>query len=97
MHLYQGTSDQFIGDAVQNRLATQLAERFFEEFRYKPPPNEVMSWRNSLAAMANVLQLADLTDQGVPVELKLPLSSKRLDVNVTGSNPQVGDAAVIIE
>ena len=97
MHLYQGTSEQFIADAVQARLANLLADRFFEEFRYRPAPSEVMSWRNSLAAMANVLQLADLTDQGVLVELKLPLSSKRLDVMITGSNPTTGDAAVIVE
>ena len=47
--------------------------------------------------MANVLQLADMRDQGILVELKLPLTSKRLDVMVTGSNPIVGDAAVIVE
>ena len=64
MHLYQGTSQQFIADATQARLANQLADRFFEEFRYRPAPSEVMSWRNSLGAMANVLQLADLRDQG---------------------------------
>jgi hypothetical protein len=80
VHLYQGTSEQFIADAVQARLANQLADRFFQGFRYKPSPSEVMSWRNSLGAMANVMQLADLRDQGVLVELKLPLSSKRLDV-----------------
>jgi hypothetical protein len=97
VHLYQGTSEQFIADAVQARLASQLADRFFQEFRYKPAQSEVMSWQNSLAAMANVLQLADLRDQGIIVELKLPLSSKRLDVMITGSNPAVGDAAVIVE
>ncbi len=97
MHLYQGTSEQFIADATQARLASHLAQRFFEEFRYKPAPSEVMAWQNSLAAMAHVLQLADLRDQGILVELKLPLTSKRLDVMVTGSNPQVGDAAVIVE
>jgi uncharacterized protein len=97
MHLYQGTSEQFIADAVQARLANLLADRFFDEFRYRPAPSEVNSWRNSLAAMANVLQLADLRDQGVLVELKLPLSSKRLDVLITGSNPTTGDAAVVVE
>ncbi len=98
MHLYQGTSEQFIADAVQARLANQLADRFFDEFRYRPPTSEATSWRNSLAAMANVLQLADLRDQGVLVELKLPLSSKRLDVLVTGSNPDTKrDSAVIVE
>ncbi len=87
MHLYQGTSEQFIADATQARLANQLADRFFDEFRYRPPPSEVHAWQNSLGAMATVLQLADLTDQGILVELKLPLSSKRLDVLITGSNP----------
>jgi len=33
VHLYQGTSEQFIADAVQGRLANRLADRFFEEFR----------------------------------------------------------------
>lgn len=97
MHLYQGTSEQFIGDATQARIANLLSDRFFVEFRYRPAPSEVTSWRNSLSAMANVLQTADLTDQGILVELKLPLSSKRLDVMVTGSNPVTGDAAVIVE
>jgi hypothetical protein len=97
VHLYQGTSEQFIADAIQARLAGQLAQRYFDEFRYKPAPSEVTSWQNSLRAMANVLQLADMRDQGILVELKLPLTSKRLDVMVTGSNPIVGDAAVIVE
>ena len=98
MHLYQGTSEQFIADAVQARLANLLADRFFDEFRYRPSPSEVTSWRNSLVAMANVLQLADLRDQGVLIELKLPLSSKRLDVLITGSNPDTKrDSAVIVE
>ena len=67
-----------------------LSDRFFDEFRYRPAPSEVTSWRNSLGAMAHVLQVADLTDQGILVELKLPLSSKRLDVLITGSNPTTG-------
>jgi hypothetical protein len=56
MHLYRGTTEQFIGDAVRATLANQLAERFFEEFRYKPSPSEVTSWHNSLSAMSNALQ-----------------------------------------
>jgi hypothetical protein len=39
LHLYQGSSEQFIADAVQARLANQLADRFFEEFRYKASPS----------------------------------------------------------
>jgi hypothetical protein len=40
LHLYRGTTEQFIADAVQSRLATQLSDRFLEEFRYKPAPPE---------------------------------------------------------
>ena len=97
MHLYRGTTQQFIGDAVRNRLASQLADRFFDEFRYRPSPSEVTSWQNSFRAMSDVLVLADLTDQGILVELKLPLTSKRLDCLITGSNPKSGDSAVIVE
>jgi uncharacterized protein len=97
MHLYQGTTEQFIGHAINARIAGLLSQRWFDEMRYKPSPGEVTSWQNSLRAMANVLQLADLRDQGILVELKLPLTSKRLDVVVTGSNPDVGDSAVIVE
>src|SRR4051794_26961713 len=75
-----------------------LSDRWFDEFRYRPSPSEVTSWRNSLSAMAHVLQVADLTDQGILVELKMPLSSKRLDVLITGSNPDTRrDSAVIVE
>ena len=98
MHLYQGSTRQFIADATQARLANMLSDRWFDEFRYRPSPSEVTSWRNSLSAMAHVLQAADLTDQGILVELKMPLSSKRLDVLITGSNPGTKrDSAVIVE
>ena len=66
MHLYRGSTDQFIGDAVRNRLASQLSDRFLEEFRYRPSTSEVTSWQNSLRAMADVLQLADLARPGHP-------------------------------
>ncbi len=97
MHLYRGSTEQFIGDAVRARLAGHLADRFFDEYRYRPAESEVRSWQNSLRAMADVLQLADLRDQGILVELQLPLTSKRLDCLITGSNPDRGDSAVIVE
>jgi uncharacterized protein len=86
MHLYRGGTQRFIGDATQAKLATLLADRFFQEFRYRPPTSEVSAWQKSLSRLAQVLQVADLTDQGILVELKLPLSSKRLDVMLTAAS-----------
>jgi hypothetical protein len=97
MHLYRGSTAQFIGDAVRNQLASRLSDRFMEQFRYRPSSSEVASWQNSLRAMAGVLQLAGLFDQGILVELQLPLTSRRLDRLLTGSDAQRGEGAVIVE
>ena len=72
MHVYRGTSAQFIGDAVQNRVDTLFAARLFEEFRYKPGSSGINSRRMSLSAMEGVLNLADLRDQAIQVELRGP-------------------------
>ena len=68
MQLHSGSSKQFIDDTVQNRIADLLRASFFSQCRYYPPASEVNSWRNSLRAMCNVVQYADLTDHGVLLE-----------------------------
>lgn len=97
MHLYSGPSTQFIDDATQLVIGDKIAASFFEQFRYKAPQSEVAAWKNSLAAMANVVRLGDLTDHGVIVEWQLPLSSRRLDVMLTGHNSQGQPHGVIVE
>jgi hypothetical protein len=64
---------------------------------YAPGKSEVNSWRNSLQQMSNVFALANLEEQGVVVELQLPLTSKRLDVLVAGRSENKQLNAVIIE
>ncbi len=50
MHLYSGSSVDFISDAVQNRVAAKLEQAFLQHFRFKPGPSEVRSWQQSLRA-----------------------------------------------
>ncbi|MBA3653486.1 MAG: DUF2075 domain-containing protein [Actinobacteria bacterium] len=97
MHLYSGTSVDFISDAVQNRVAGRMEQTFFDHYRFKPGPAEVRSWQQSLRAMSGVLQTGDFTDHGVILEWQLPLSSKRLDCMVTGAEPAGRPGAVIVE
>jgi uncharacterized protein len=47
--------------------------------------------------MSSVLQYADLTDNGVILEYQLPLTSKRLDCMVTGTDNHRDPNAVIVE
>lgn len=97
MRLYAGTSEQFIRDTVQNQIAEKLRQAFFSYFRYYPSENEVRSWRNSLRAIKDVFQLANLIDHGVILEYQLPLTSKRLDCLICGKNNLAKENAVIIE
>lgn len=97
MRLYSGSTQQFVRDSIQNQVAEKLKSAFFSYYRYNPSPNEVNSWRNSLRAMAQVVEYAELKKSGVLLEYQLPQSSKRLDCMLTGQNRQGQDAAIIVE
>jgi hypothetical protein len=97
MYLYQGAVREFVRDAQLNRLADRISTAFANEMHYPPGKSEVNSWRNSLQQMSNVFALANLGEQGVVVELQLPLTSKRLDVLVAGRSENKQLNAVIIE
>lgn len=97
MRLYAGTSTQFITDTVHNQIAEKLKDAFFNQYRFNPSQGEIQSWRNSLRAMAQVLQYADLEDHGVLLEYQLPLTSLRLDCMITGRDQEKRDNAVMVE
>jgi DUF2075 family protein len=97
MHLYSGSTEDFVADSVRSRIAQKLDDAFFEYFRYHPSSSEIRSWQNSLRAMADAVTLADLVDHGMVVELQLPLSSRRLDCLITGHDDGDRPQAVIIE
>ena len=65
MRLFAGTSQQFLQDTIQNQIAKKLRLAFFNYFRYYPSPSEINSWRNSLRAVSQVFQYANLVDQGI--------------------------------
>jgi len=97
MRLYSGMSEDFIRDTTRNHIAERLREAFFAYYRYQPSPGEVSSWRNSLRAMRDVLEIASLHDHGILLEYQLPLSSKRLDCMLCGRDANRADNAVIVE
>lgn len=97
MRLYSGSSEQFIQDTIQNQITDKLTDSFFHYYHYKPSPNEIRSWRNSLRAIKDVFQLADLMDHGVLLEYQLPLMSKRLDCMICGLNREKEENAIIVE
>jgi uncharacterized protein len=97
MRLYSGTTTDFISDSVHNRIADKLAQAHFASFRFRPSPAEVNSWRNSLRAMAQLVDTAKLHDHGILLEYQLPMTSKRLDCMITGRDEMLRDQAVVVE
>jgi DUF2075 family protein len=96
MFLYSGTTPDFISETTHNAIAHRLAKAFEAHFRYPPSPSEYQSWQNSLRCFSDVLREGNLFDQGIFLEYRLPLSSKRLDAMVTGRDTR-RDRAVIVE
>lgn len=97
MQLYSGTSKQFVEDTIRHRIDKKLQQSFFDHFQHKASPSEVRSWQNSLSQMSGVLQYADLMDHGVILEYQLPLSSRRLDCMITGTDDSRNSGAVVVE
>lgn len=97
MRLYAGSSTNFIVLNFNNQIADLLRTEFRTQFGYNPSMNEVMSWQNSLYRVAHMLDQAGLHDNGVFVEYQLPLSSKRIDIILTGKDSEKQKNSVIIE
>ena len=97
MRLYSGTSAELVQDSIRNRIAGRLEDAFFNAYRFRPSPNEVRSWQNSLRALSQIFQEADLLQNGVVLEYQLPLTSKRLDCLLTGRDKASTAQAVIVE
>jgi len=74
-----------------------LSNAFFDYFRYRPPHGEMMSWRNSLRAMAQIVEFTRLDDHGILLEYQLPQSSRRLDCMICGHDESNQARAVIVE
>ena len=97
MRLYANTSRHFIEDTVQNQISEKLKQAFFNYVGHYPSPTEVASWRNSLPAVSNAFQHAELLDQGIILEYYLPQNNSRLDCMIMGRDSSQKDNAVIIE
>lgn len=59
--------------------------------------SEVRSWRNSLTALAAVVDKSGVTQSGVGVEVRLPLTSKRLDASLVARSREGRPTVVLIE
>jgi hypothetical protein len=82
--LFAGSAREFVEMAPASNLTAHLTREFNRRWG-TAGESEVRSWRKSLTSLARVVEEAGLDQSGVGVELKLPLTDKRIDASFHGA------------
>jgi DUF2075 family protein len=98
MIVYAATKGEFSDDVRSNTIEDIILAAFKQKLRRSVSRQEVASWKSSLQYMNNVLFMSRIPDNsGVAVEFRIPQTSKRIDVLLTGRSSNGSKVAVIIE
>ena len=98
MLVYTGDKPRFLKDVGDNRIADQILMAMQQTGQGGVSDSERKSWEESLLRMKNVLEDRSIPDDaGIAVEYRIPQTSKRVDIIVSGTDDQGQDVCVIIE
>ena len=98
MIVYSATRGEFSDDVRSNRIEDRILDRFLSRLGHRPSASEIRSWRNSLQQMHNALDIGEIPDDaGVAIEYRIPLTSRRVDFMLSGTDSNDRDSVVIVE
>ena len=98
MIVYEATARDFRRDVQLNRIEDRVVEAFGARLGHGTSRGEIAAWRNSLRFMESALALASTPEEAnVAIEYRVPLTSKRVDFILSGSDAESRDTAVIVE
>lgn len=97
MRIYEGTTSDFIQDALNNRIADRIKERFEDYYGRRANPGEVGAWTNSLQFLKNAVEHASPPDNMVALEYELPYTTERIDCLLFGRGDDGNDNVIVIE
>ena len=98
MIVYSATRREFTHDVLSGHIEQQTLDAFLSKLGHKPSTSEIRSWKNSLQYMNNALIYGEIADDaGVAIEYRIPLTSKRIDFILSGSDCNNQDTVVIVE
>src|SRR3989338_4995325 len=84
MILYEGTTEHFNEDVMQNSIADRAAEKYRTYYKRSPGNSEYRSWAISLAILNNSFIYSGLKDNHIVVEYELPYGAQRVGVVAFG-------------
>lgn len=98
MLIYTGTKQQFDKDVLSSMIAPKIEREFANRGLSHNNQAEFLSWENSMKEMQKVLNSSDFSDDiQIAVEYQIPLTSKRVDFIIAGSNNCNENHVIIVE
>ena len=98
MIVYQGTKKQFVLDVRDNSIADKIKEAIILKGLNAGQNKEYTSWQNSMQFMRNIVDDSSIDDcVDIAIEYNIPLTSKRVDFIISGSDENGIDNVVIVE
>lgn len=98
MIVYNSTKCQFVEDVRLNRIADLILDQIRVHGLNAGSPREYNAWRNSMQYMRNIVDDREIDDDvEIAIEYNIPLTSKRVDFIISGSDIQNNDHIVIVE
>ena len=98
MIVYHSSKKGFVDDVFNGTIADDIDHAFYVHLGRHTSPNEVMSWKNSMMHMYKVIDTPDIPDNSsIAIEYQIPLTSKRIDFIISGSDADGKSNIVIIE
>ncbi len=98
MLIYSSNKHTFIDDVRQNRISDHILEALLQRGHGSVSDSERRSWDQSLQYMKNVLEEDSIpADAGIAIEYRIPQTSKRVDVIVSGQDGHGRASCVIVE
>lgn len=96
MIIYSATKERFIID--QPNIHEILQSAVLENLGEQVHDNDVLSWKNSLAYMRQIIDDVDIpSEAGIVVEYNIPVSQNRIDFIITGLDDHDVKHSILIE
>lgn len=98
MIVYHSSKQGFVEDVFNGTITDDIDNAFYIHLGRHTSPNEVLSWKNSMMHMYKVVNTPDIPDNSsIAIEYQIPLTSKRIDFIISGSDADGKSHIVIIE
>ena len=98
MLVYNDTKRQFVSDVRCGFIEDKIKECIRQKGLNAGQDKEYESWHNSMQFMRNIVDDQDIDDNvRIAIEYNIPLTSKRVDFIISGSDSDGKDNIVIVE